>query len=91
MRLQQTYTAHSGYYFKDTLFDAIGLAHCHSTVFHDHHHTSNQGNFGSEIMDWLCGTMDHFVQGGEYDGYANRKVRLASTNANEGARTKKGD
>ena len=54
MRLEQTYMAHSGYAFKNTLLDCVGLAHTDSAIFHDHHHTTNRGNFGGNMMwDYL--------------------------------------
>ena len=50
MRLEQTYMAHSDYAFKNTLLDYVGLAHTDSAIFHDHHHTTNRGNFVGNMM-----------------------------------------
>lgn len=71
VRVQQTCFAHSGYNFGGTLWDTVGLTHAHETIFHDHHHTRNQGNFGCLAMDYLFGTCDHFVKAGLYDGYVS--------------------
>lgn len=72
MRLQETYLSHSGYCFLNTWFDWIGLAHAEQAIFHDHHHTSNRGNFGSMLLDQIFGTMDHFVAIGCHAGYLQR-------------------
>lgn len=72
MRLQETYLAHSGYCFANTWFDFIGLAHADEAIFHDHHHTSNRGNFGCIFLDHIFGTMDHFAASGCYEGYLQR-------------------
>ena len=69
VRVQQTCFAHSGYCFEGTIMEYVGFAHAHEVIFHDHHHTRNQGNFGCLFLDWLCGTCDHFVSAGLYDGY----------------------
>lgn len=79
MRLQQTFLAHSGFCFKDTWLDFFGLAHADGAIFHDHHHTSNCGNFGSYYMDYLFGTMDNFVAGGSFQGYLNKKDKKKET------------
>lgn len=73
MRLQQTYEAHSGYCFKDTFFDRIGLAHASNASHHDYHHSVNTGNFDPEWMDWICGTQDGFAAGGMHEGYVAKK------------------
>ena len=69
VRVQQTCFAHSGYNFEGTIWDTVGIAHAHEVIFHDHHHTRNQGNFGCLAMDYMFGTCDHFVSAGLYDGY----------------------
>lgn len=72
----QTYEVHSGYQLNDTLAGRLGLT-ANDTAFHDHHHTVNRGNFGAEHMDWLLGTMDHFVSMGGGDGYVRQRKRSA--------------
>lgn len=74
VRVQQTLFAHSGYCFTGTIWDHVGLAHCEEVIFHDHHHASNQGNFGCLFMDWVFGTMDHFVYNGGFDGYLEKSA-----------------
>ncbi len=74
LRLQQTYETHSGYCFKGTFLDKIGLAHANQGAHHDYHHTVNFGNFGTEWMDWICGTQDGFVAGGMHDGYIEKRL-----------------
>lgn len=76
LRLQQTYEAHSGYCFRNTIVDAVGLAHASDAAHHDYHHTVNTGNFGGEYMDWLFGTMDGYVGGGGMEGYVSRKLNM---------------
>ena len=68
IRLFQTYEVHSGYSFHNTLLGKSGLLNGEAS-FHDHHHTMNLGNFGAEHMDWLFGTMDHYVRDGREQGY----------------------
>ncbi len=71
-RLEETYDAHSGYYFGDTFLAKIGLTHSVNAAFHDAHHTDNRGNFGFWCWDWLFGTMDAYVQMGDTEGYVKR-------------------
>ena len=73
MRLQQTYEAHSGFAFEGHILNTLWFAHAESAVFHDHHHTSNQGNFGAPWIDYMFGTMDHYMSIGGYQGYINQK------------------
>lgn len=68
LRLSQTYEAHSGYEFGDTLAGRWGLT-SNDYGFHDHHHTVNSGNYGAEHMDWLFGTMDSYASLGGRKGY----------------------
>lgn len=68
-RLMETYEAHSGYCFKDTFLDAVGIFNAHSSANHDFHHTNNTGNYGWEIFDYSFGTMDAYVRVGCIDGY----------------------
>jgi sterol desaturase/sphingolipid hydroxylase (fatty acid hydroxylase superfamily) len=68
-RLMETYEAHSGYCFKDTVLDTVGILNAHSSANHDFHHTNNTGNYGWEIFDWAFGTMDAYVRVGCIDGY----------------------
>lgn len=74
-RLQQTYEGHSGYCFKGSLLQQIGLTNSSAAAYHDHHHTGNRGNFGSEYLDYFCGTMDAWVQDGGEDGYLAKKKK----------------
>lgn len=76
IRLQQTYEAHSGYCFRGTLLDKLGLCHPDATTHHDYHHTVNSGNFGVEWMDWFCGTQDTFVAAGGTRGYELNSGRV---------------
>lgn len=76
VRLLQTYEVHSGYDFTDTWACKVGIVNG-GAAFHDHHHTANMGNFGAEHMDWLFGTMDHYVKGGEEEGYRRERGTLS--------------
>lgn len=61
-RLLETYEAHSGYCFKRTWLSRLGLLHATAAEFHDSHHTTNKGNYGSNIgIDFLLGTMQPYV------------------------------
>uniref|UniRef100_A0A7S0J978 Fatty acid hydroxylase domain-containing protein n=1 Tax=Calcidiscus leptoporus TaxID=127549 RepID=A0A7S0J978_9EUKA len=75
LRLTQTYEVHSGYDFTDTWLCRVGLLNG-GCAFHDHHHTANMGNFGSEHMDWLFGTMDHYCRGRCAEGYRRERGTL---------------
>jgi sterol desaturase/sphingolipid hydroxylase (fatty acid hydroxylase superfamily) len=68
-RLQQTYEAHSGYCFYGSWMHKIGLTNSEEAAYHDYHHSGNRGNFGALWLDWLCGTMDAWLQLGETEGY----------------------
>eukprot|EP00605_Chrysophyceae_sp_TOSAG23-4_P002540 GSChrysophyteH1.ASY1.ANO1.2805.1 assembled CDS len=78
IRLQETYFAHSGYCFKDTTLDFLGLVHTTEAIHHDHHHISNKGNFGCMFMDYIFGTMDHFVHAGGQESYLQRGKKSVS-------------
>lgn len=69
-RLQQTYEAHSGYCFRNTLLNDFPLyvLHAEAAAHHDHHHTVNLGNFGG-FTDYIFGTMDHWQSVGGEEGY----------------------
>ncbi len=69
LRLQQTYETHSGYYFRYTLLDYLGLSHAVGSAHHDWHHADNRGCYGSELLDWVFGTMDSYVEKGGYHRY----------------------
>lgn len=73
LRLFQTYEVHSGYDFRHTTLGKLGVT-ANGMAYHDHHHTVNMGNFGSEHMDWLMGTMDYWVRDGEEDGYVSKRL-----------------
>jgi len=68
LRLTQTYEAHSGYAFNGSFLHKVGIL-CGGSAFHDHHHTTNLGNFGCETWDWVFGTMDYWVRDGGEKGY----------------------
>jgi sterol desaturase/sphingolipid hydroxylase (fatty acid hydroxylase superfamily) len=73
-RLHQSYENHSGYCFEGSLLDRLWIAHPNASVHHDHHHTSNQGNFGVTMYtDWIWGTMDPYQAAGGYEGYVKRR------------------
>ena len=69
-RLQQTYEAHSGFCFQGALLNGFPffLLHAEAAAHHDHHHTTNLGNFGG-YTDWIFGTQDHYCAIGGEDGY----------------------
>lgn len=69
VRLQQTYEVHSGYAFVGTWPHKLGLTNGSGAVWHDFHHTTNRGNFGTGYLDYLFGTMDAFVAVGGEAGY----------------------
>jgi len=71
LRLWATYEAHSGYVFDGLWIQKLGIVS--GSCFHDHHHTVNLGNFGSMYMDWLFGTMDHWVRDGGHEGYVKKR------------------
>lgn len=73
LRLFQTYEVHSGYDFRNSLLGKLGIT-ANGMAYHDHHHTVNMGNFGTEHMDWLMGTMDYWVRDGEEDGYVSKRL-----------------
>jgi sterol desaturase/sphingolipid hydroxylase (fatty acid hydroxylase superfamily) len=68
-RLAMAIEGHSGYCFKGTWAHTLGLCSGVEVAMHDHHHTSNKGNFGNELLDFLFGTMDHWLSAGGFHGY----------------------
>jgi len=60
-RLWETYEAHSGYCFEGSLPHKFGFTNSEHAKWHDYHHTMNKGNYGSEVMDYLFGSMDSWV------------------------------
>eukprot|EP00051_Salpingoeca_urceolata_P006017 m.79964 g.79964 ORF g.79964 m.79964 type:complete len:320 (+) comp14646_c0_seq2:350-1309(+) len=60
VRLYNTYVNHSGFYFRGTWLDKIGLGFAEPSMHHDFHHSHNQGNYGTEIWDWIGGTMQPY-------------------------------
>jgi hypothetical protein len=40
-RLEQTYEAHSGFCFRDTLLYKLGLTNADAAAYHDYHHSGN--------------------------------------------------
>jgi len=76
LRLQQTYFAHSGYCFRGTIIDFIGLGHSVGAAFHDHHHATNQGNYGSFFTDWCGNSMDAWLASGGLEGYLAKKKKI---------------
>eukprot|EP00164_Ancoracysta_twista_P028575 GFYU01057064.1.p1 GENE.GFYU01057064.1~~GFYU01057064.1.p1 ORF type:complete len:194 (+),score=20.31 GFYU01057064.1:38-583(+) len=56
-RSAETYEAHSGYCFHNSLLQRLGLLHSSHMAFHDFHHTINKGNYGTSLLwDYLLGT-----------------------------------
>ena len=76
-RLQQTFESHSGYSFRNTWAHKIGMLGSDATIFHDYHHTVNNGNYAVQWIDYLFGTMEPFARGGGYEGYLSRKEKRA--------------
>ena len=73
-QLLSTYETHSGYCFHDCrVLEMLGLVHPYATAHHDYHHTRNAGCFGPELLDWLHGTMDAWVQFGGARAYMKPK------------------
>eukprot|EP00759_Apiculatamorpha_spiralis_P049434 PhF_6_TR44253/c0_g1_i2/m.68095 len=60
-RLYQTFEAHSGYCFRGSLLQKIGLTFSQSAIFHDYHHSENKGNYGSPMTDYLGRSMDSYL------------------------------
>jgi len=57
-RLLATYERHSGYCFAEHPLGKLGFFHGHGALYHDLHHTDNQGNYGSgmDLFDVLVGS-----------------------------------
>jgi sterol desaturase/sphingolipid hydroxylase (fatty acid hydroxylase superfamily) len=75
-RLLETVEAHSGYCFKGSPAERLGLTFSSHAAFHDWHHSDNRGNYGFPWTDWLGGTLNSYLlmqQGA--DGNAPRKVK----------------
>lgn len=72
-RLQQTYEGHSGYCFAGTWAHRIGLTNADGAAFHDHHHTTNVGNYAGDTTDYMFGTDAAWVKEGGMAGYLARK------------------
>ena len=78
MRMWQTYEVHSGFCFRGSLWDKLGLSHARGTAHHDFHHTVNVGNFGEgEYLDYVFGSMRPYMELGLMDGYINKLSRDA--------------
>lgn len=60
IRLTETAEAHSGYDFPFSLTKHLPFS-C-TPHYHNHHHLTNIGNYGSFFMMWdsICGTNTHF-------------------------------
>lgn len=71
-RLEKTYETHSGYSFDGTVMQKLGLANGRGAIWHDFHHSHNQGNFGNMYIDWLCGTMGPWSENGGWEAYARK-------------------
>eukprot|EP00041_Stephanoeca_diplocostata_P014684 m.274853 g.274853 ORF g.274853 m.274853 type:complete len:348 (+) comp19762_c0_seq29:412-1455(+) len=71
-RLWQVYEDHSGYCFYGSVLHKLCVSHPVQAAMHDHHHTTNRGNFGAEILDYAFGTMDAWVEQGCVHGYLAR-------------------
>ena len=77
IRLAFTYESHSGYSFYNTLPHKLGLTHASAAIFHDFHHTVNSGNFATQWIDSMLGTMAAFEKQGGYEGYLAKKAEWA--------------
>ena len=78
---------HSGYCFRHTWLNWIGIFNASSTANHDFHHTHNSGNFGSPWLDWLFGTMDKYMSIGGEAGYVEM-ARRTEVRTRNGAKLK---
>ncbi len=79
-RLLATYESHSGYCFRGSWLDKLGLSHAAHAAHHDFHHTVNSGNFGAEDVDHWFGTQEAWLRVGGVDGYLKLR-RAANGNA----------
>lgn len=86
MRLLTVAENHSGYCFRGTWPDSLGLANARSSAHHDFHHTHNNGNFGSPLLDWIFGTCDAYLAIGGEAGYVAMAQRQRA--GNEASRRK---
>jgi sterol desaturase/sphingolipid hydroxylase (fatty acid hydroxylase superfamily) len=74
-RLRETYEGHSGFCFKGSWLDKLGLSHWKATCFHDHHHTVNIGNYAASYIDRIFGTDANWMANGGLDGYLARRLQ----------------
>jgi methylsterol monooxygenase len=81
-RLRETFEAHSGYCFKGSWYAMTGLSHDDEAIHHDYHHAINDGNFGSELTDFLFGTLQNFDKFGGQKEYLNRKKAFEAVSIN---------
>ena len=84
-RLVETYEAHSGYCFRGSWLQNIGLTNSSSSAHHWAHHIQNRGNFGNEAFDWCFGTMDAWVAIGQLDGLLVHHAKKANRRSKEKA------
>eukprot|EP00978_Attheya_sp_CCMP212_P045323 scaffold342093_cov55-Attheya_sp.AAC.1 len=70
----KSYKQHCGYVLNDTWLGWVGITTAEG-AFHDHHHTTNRGNFGAEYLDldWIFGTMDFWLHDGSSAAYRDRQ------------------
>jgi sterol desaturase/sphingolipid hydroxylase (fatty acid hydroxylase superfamily) len=84
-RLKETYEGHSGYCFKGSLLERVGLLSGSGSPYHDFHHSMNSGNFAGangEYLDWFFGTQAAWAKLGGLEGYlALRKEGRPNGNA----------
>jgi hypothetical protein len=77
VRSRESIEAHSGYYFRGSWADKLGLVFPEQAAHHDFHHTHQcSGNFGCEWLDLFHETQDAYVAIGFGDGYMATKARL---------------
>jgi sterol desaturase/sphingolipid hydroxylase (fatty acid hydroxylase superfamily) len=74
-RLRETYEGHSGFCFKGSWLDKLGLSHWEGTCYHDHHHTVNIGNYAAAYIDHLFGTDANWVANGGLEGYLEKRAK----------------
>jgi sterol desaturase/sphingolipid hydroxylase (fatty acid hydroxylase superfamily) len=70
VRSRESIEAHSGYYFRGSWADKLGLVFPDQAAHHDFHHAyRSSGNFGCEWLDLVHETQDAYVAIGFADGY----------------------
>jgi sterol desaturase/sphingolipid hydroxylase (fatty acid hydroxylase superfamily) len=76
VRVRESIEAHSGYYFRGSWADKLGLVFPEQAAHHDFHHANrSSGNFGCEWLDLFHETQDAYVAIGFAEGYMASKAR----------------